>query len=153
MNPNPSPATRRPARRLGLRSLSSFGEGGSFTPGRAQPVPFARQSNSLQAIAGRDYLKQTSPRIGNSFLNQKHGRAGHWTILPYVEKTRMVKGKEVKHMKCAKCDKETEGWKCAVCGEESDSHDDSHTHGEPASSRHCMPKCQSCSQAEVHCSC
>ncbi len=56
-------------------------------------------------------------------------------------------------MKCAKCHGEAEGWKCAICGEESDEHDESHTHGEPASPRHCMPKCKPCNQAEAHCTC
>lgn len=54
---------------------------------------------------------------------------------------------------CAKCNGETEGWKCAICSEEAQEHDPNHKHGEPASDRHCMPKCKSCNQAEVSCSC
>ncbi|HEY4489867.1 MAG TPA: hypothetical protein VJC12_01260 [Candidatus Paceibacterota bacterium] len=56
-------------------------------------------------------------------------------------------------MKCAKCQGEAKGYKCAICGAESENHDESHVHGDPASHRHCMPKCASCSQAEVHCTC
>ena len=56
-------------------------------------------------------------------------------------------------MKCAKCGMECDGWKCAICGAEDSQHDDKHVHGEPPSSRHCMPKCKGCSQAEVHCTC
>lgn len=55
--------------------------------------------------------------------------------------------------KCAKCDGPTEGWKCAICGDESNKHDPSHKHGEPASDRHCMPKCKGCGEAETNCSC
>ena len=56
-------------------------------------------------------------------------------------------------MECAKCGGAASGWKCAICGEEADEHDSSHTHGEPASDRHCMPKCEGCGEAEVHCTC
>lgn len=56
-------------------------------------------------------------------------------------------------MKCAKCGMEPEGFKCAICGAESADHDVNHKHGEPASDRHCMPKCKGCNEAEVHCSC
>lgn len=56
-------------------------------------------------------------------------------------------------MKCAKCNIDTEGWKCALCGEESTAHDPKHTHGQPPSDRHCMPKCKACGQAEVQCTC
>lgn len=52
-------------------------------------------------------------------------------------------------MKCAKCDMECKGWKCAICGEESEKHDQGHKHGEPASDRHCMPKCTGCDQAKL----
>lgn len=55
--------------------------------------------------------------------------------------------------KCAKCDGQTEGWKCAICGVEAETHDSSHKHGEPASDRHCMPKCKGCGEAEVNCNC
>ena len=56
-------------------------------------------------------------------------------------------------MKCAKCDGTASGWKCAICGAEADNHDKSHKHGNPSSDRHCMPKCNGCDEAEVHCSC
>ncbi|MBI2029623.1 hypothetical protein HYT02_04360 [Candidatus Gottesmanbacteria bacterium] len=56
-------------------------------------------------------------------------------------------------MKCAKCGMDTQGWKCAICGSEDTQHDDTHIHGEPSSSRYCMPKCKGCNQAEVHCTC
>ena len=56
-------------------------------------------------------------------------------------------------MKCAKCKKDAEGYKCAICGEESKEDNPKHTHGEPASPRHCMPCCKECKEAEVHCTC
>ncbi len=56
-------------------------------------------------------------------------------------------------MKCAKCGGPAVGWKCAVCGAESDEHDSKHVHGEPASDRQCMPKCQACGKAESLCGC
>ena len=56
-------------------------------------------------------------------------------------------------MKCAKCQGAAEGWKCAICGAKSKDHDTGHTHGEPASDRHCMPMCSACGAAEAHCSC
>lgn len=56
-------------------------------------------------------------------------------------------------MKCAKCGMEAKGWKCAICGAESEQHDASHTHGEPASDRNCMPMCTGCKQAEALCTC
>ena len=56
-------------------------------------------------------------------------------------------------MKCGKCNMEAAGWKCAICGAESEQHDASHTHGEPASDRCCMPKCAGCKQAEALCTC
>ncbi|KKO02693.1 hypothetical protein LCGC14_0101420 [marine sediment metagenome] len=56
-------------------------------------------------------------------------------------------------MKCAKCNSPAENWKCAICGEDADQHDSGHTHGDPPSDRHCMPKCAGCGQAEVLCTC
>ena len=56
-------------------------------------------------------------------------------------------------MKCAKCGGEAKTWKCAICGEEAKQHDPNHKHGEPPSDRHCMPKCESCGEAEVLCTC
>ncbi len=56
-------------------------------------------------------------------------------------------------MKCEKCNGPAEGWKCAICGTEADHHFAEHTHAEPLSDRHCMPKCTGCGEAEVLCTC
>ena len=56
-------------------------------------------------------------------------------------------------MKCAKCNSDASGYKCAICGVEAENHDAQHTHGEPASDRHCMPKCGACDEAEAHRDC
>lgn len=50
---------------------------------------------------------------------------------------------------CVKCGKETEGFKCDMCGAESEVHDQAHKCG----GEHCTPKCKSCGEAQVKCTC
>ncbi len=51
--------------------------------------------------------------------------------------------------KCVKCSGPTKGYKCDECGAESKSHDEDHSCG----GKHCMPKCEGCSEAQVKCTC
>lgn len=52
-------------------------------------------------------------------------------------------------MKCKTCSGPTEGYKCDKCGMEAARHVEAHKCG----SKHCMPKCAGCGQAEVLCRC